>query len=250
MYDDKAIEEDQATNSYTPNKEQRIARRKVYERYNQIRSDGNRTNAEQDWEDGDQMFGQFVPTVIDSDDWRAHLTLPDAFATIQAHMQETIARNSRPYLRRVEDSDQGVETFQNSIMTYSMNRTNFDFQYFLAKYSAAIRGTAYMVESYRVDKRKIKDPTDVNTDGTLKYTEKEVTDFDDSYSEWVPNEFIFIDESATHIDDARDFIRRQVMNIDEFRRVYGFRKDCININVVKMGGETTTRSFFQCPQRS
>jgi hypothetical protein len=53
--------------------------------------------AEKDWEMADkeyQMdFGQ-----IDTTDWRSHLELPDAFAAIQAQMQETIERKARPYL--------------------------------------------------------------------------------------------------------------------------------------------------------
>lgn len=232
--------------AYTPGKEERKARRLVYERYQAMRSDQNRLDAEQDWEDGDKMFGQDVPAP-DSDDWRAHLILPDAFAGIQAQMQETIDRNSRPYLRRVEDSDKGIETFQNSILTYNLNRTDFDYQYFLAKYSAAIRGTAYLMEYYRVDKRKVQDPVSVNPDGTLKYQEKELTDFDDAYTEWVPNEFVFIDPAASHISNARDFIYREVMDIDEFKRVYGFRRDCMNVDIVRPGGETTTKSYFRMP---
>jgi hypothetical protein len=84
-----------------------------------MRSDGNRTDAEADWDLGDQMFGQTIPTP-DADDWRAHLVLPDAFSAVQAHMQETIDRNSRPYLRRVEDSDRDIETFQNAILTHNL----------------------------------------------------------------------------------------------------------------------------------
>lgn len=233
--------------AYNPGKEERKARRLVYERYHYMRNDGLRVDAEQDWEDGDEMFGQ-APSLSNTDDWRANLILPDAFAGIQAQMQETIERNSRPYLRRVEDSDKGIEAFQNAVLTYNLNKTDFDYQFFLAKYSAAIRGTAYLMEYYRVDKRKVQDPTSVNTDGTLQYTEKELTDFDDAYTEWVQNEFIFTDGDATHISNCKDMIHREVMDIDEFHRVYGFRSDCINVDIVKRGGETTTKSYFTMPQ--
>jgi hypothetical protein len=228
-------------------KPQRIARRRVYERFWFMRDDGNRTDAVADWELGDKMFGQDIPTP-DSDDWRSHLTLPDAFAGIQAHMQETIERNSRPYLRRVEDSDRGIETFQNSILTYNLNRTDFDYEYFKAKYSAAIRGTAYLMDYYRVDKRQIQDPTGVNADGTLSYTPKEVTDFDDDYTEWVPNEQVFIDPSAKSDDEQIDQIFREVVDVDEFKRRYAFRKDFINLDYVQRGGDTSVKSFFKFPE--
>lgn len=232
--------------AYKPNKADRVARRKVYERFFFMRDDGLRKDAEDNWEIGDKMFGQDIPTP-DADDWRAHLVLPDAFAGVQSHMQETIDRNSRPYLRRVEDSDRSIECFQNQIMTHNINRTGYDYQYFLAKYSASIRGTAYLWESYRVDKRTVKDPTDVNPDGTLKYTDKEIIDFDDTYTEWVPNEFIFIDAGAKHVSEAIDCIRREILDVDEFKRAYAFRKDFKNLDLVQRGGDLSTNSFFKFP---
>lgn len=241
-------QDQEANNLYKPGKEERKARRLVYERYyGSFRADQNRMDAETDWNDGDEMFGQTPSQVADTDDWRAHLILPDGFAGIQAQMQETIERNSRPYLRRIEDSDKGIETFQNAVLTYNLNRIDFDYQYFLAKYSAAIRGTSYLKEYYRVDKRKVQDPTGVNKDGTLQYSEKELVDFDDAYTEWVPNEMVFIDPDATHISNARDWIFREVIDVDEFKRAYMFRKDCMNINLVRRGGETTVQSFFKYP---
>ena len=237
----------QEARSWNPKKEERIARRRVYERYNFMKEDGNRKEAEEDWQLGDEMFGQYIPEP-DTDDWRAHLVLPDAFASIQSHMQETIDRNSRPYLRRTEDSDRGIEAFQNSILSYNLNCTSYDYQYFLAKYSAAIRGTAYLVERYRIDKRKIKDPTDINDDGTLKYVEKEITDYDDAYTEWVENEFIFWDPNSRDDESATDAIIREVIDVDEFKRIYSFKKDFKNLEYVQRGGETTTNSFFKMPQ--
>ncbi len=247
IYDDfptvDSLENDRA---YTPGKKERKIRYKVYTRFHFMRGNTDRINAEQDWEDADAMFGMDVPEP-DSRDWRAHLTLPDAFSAIQTQMQETIDRNSRPYLRRVEDSDKGIEKFQNAILTYNLNRTDFDYQYFLAKYTAASRGTSWLMDFYRVDKRKIQDPVDVNEDGTLKYEEKEVTDFDDDYTQWVPNEFIYVDGDAGDIDEAKDFIHREIIDVDEFHRVYSFRADCINVDLVKSGGDTSTKSFFRMP---
>lgn len=226
---------------YTPGKEERSVRRKVYERFYFMRDHPDRKLAEEDWERGEELFGQVIPTPED-DDWRAHLVLPDAFSAVQAHMQETIERNSRPYLRRIEDSDKGIETFQNAVMTYNLNRTNFDFQYFLAKYVAAIKGTAFLKDYYRVDKRTIKDPTSVNTDGTLIYTDKELTDFDDDFCEWIPTELIYVDPGAKDCDEWLDLVEREIVDIDEFRRKYGFRKDFMNLSLVHRGGETTVNS--------
>lgn len=236
----------ESTGTYNPGKSERNARYRVYTRFRYMEGNTDRVNAEQDWEDADAMAFMDIPAP-DPSDWRAHLVLPDAFAAIQSQMQETIERNSRPILRRVEDSDKGIEKFQNAILTYNLNRTDFDYQYFLAKYHAAIRGTSFLMDFYRVDKRNIQDPTDVNPDGTLKYVQKEVTDFDDDYTQWIPNEFIYIDGDADDIDNAKDMIHREIVDIDEFHRAWGFRKDAINVDLVHRGGDTSTKSYFRMP---
>lgn len=237
-------QEEEAHPAYHPNKRQRTVRRKVWERYRDMADNQWRKDAERDWDMADKQFRQWMPE-RDPDDWRADISLPDGFAAIQAQMQETIDRLSRPELNRVEDSDAARAAFANAILTYNMDRTNFDFQYFKAKYAAAIRGTAFLFDYYRVDKREVNDPTGINKDGTLKYEKKEITDFDDDYTEFVENEYIFVDETASHIDDARDMVRREVLHEDEFRRIYSMKPDFQNVDMVKCGDDTGVRSFFR-----
>jgi hypothetical protein len=244
-YDNQTLsDQGKVTNWQPKNKAERRARRLVYDRFNFLRSAPLRKEAEEDWDAAETMFRQYIPTP-DPDDWRAHLVLPDAFAAIQAQMQETIERKSRPYLKPVEHSDKPQATFKNAVISYNMDKTSFDYQRFLAKYNAAIKGTSFSVERYRVDKRKIQDLTGVNEDGTIKYTEKEIVDFDDTYTEWMPNEFIYIDDMAKDIDEARDMVERQLMDIDEFHRVYDFKPDFMNVDKVRQGGDTSTNSFFK-----
>lgn len=247
MVEQPADEEEKEEYDYKPNKKQREARARIWKRFNNMLADTIRTEQEEDWEAADKMFRMYVPEQ-DSDDWRANLTLPDGFAAIQAQMQETIERKSRPLLKRVQPDDIGAEQFANAIMKYSMDRTNFDFQYFLAKYSAAIRGTAFLMDYYRVDKRKIMDAADVNDDGTIKFKEKEVVDFDDDYTEWVPNEYIYVDPDARSIEDAKDCIYREVLDLNEFKRRYEFRPDFMNVDCVKPASETVNKAFFRMPQ--
>jgi len=247
---DTQLEPDSAdpkTDKYRPNKRQRLVRRKIYERYYDLRDDPLRQEAEEDWETADKEYNMYVPE-MDPDDWHANLKLPDAFSAIQTQMQETIERKARPKLIATEESDEPTADLANSVLTYNMNNTDFDQQYFLAKLSAAIRGTAFLMDYWRTDKRVVKDPTDVDEDGNLIYREKEIIDFDDDYTEWVPNEFIYVDEKAKHINEAVDFIRREVINIDEFYRIYGNKKGFFDTDKVVSGGETTTKSFFRLPK--
>lgn len=258
-------------NNYTPNKKEREVRRQTYIRYYQMRDNDWRSNAEQEWEMADKeyqlwssMDAEFVTTtqsqgqtftttfsntsIPDPDDTRSRLKLPDSFAAIQSHMQETVGRKSRPVLVGTESSDEPIEEFANSVFNYSMNNTGFDFQWYMSGIAAAIRGTSFLYDYYRVDKRWVNDVDDVDDQGNLTFKERQITDFDDDMTEWLPNEFCYIDEKARHIDNAIDAVRREIMNIREFQRVYGQKKDFINIENVHRGGETTTRSFFKLPK--
>lgn len=244
---DEQINGPQGFPVYRPTKKKRDIRRAVYKRYYWLQGEPLRTEAEADWEMADKEYNMYIPQ-IDPDDWRSHLELPDAFAAIQAQMQETIERKARPSLSATEESDEPTEELANAVMEYNMNNTDFDYQYFLAKLAAAIRGTSFLLTYWRTDRRVVKDPTGVDKNNEITYQDKEVIDFDDDYTEWVPNEFIYIDEKADHINKAVDMIRREIVNIDEFHRIYGKKPGFYDTQYVHAGGDTSTKSFFQLPR--
>lgn len=233
--------------NYRPNQHKNDIRRTAYQRYYWLRNEPLRSQAEKDWELGDKEYQMHIPE-IDPDDWRSHLELPDSFSAIQAQMQETIERKARPYLSATEESDEPTAELANSVMEYNMNNSDFDYQYFLAKLAASIRGTSFLMNYWRTDKRVVKDPQSVDKDGNIVYQEREVTDYDDDYTEWVPNEFIYIDEKAKHINEAVDMFYRQIINIDEFHRIYDSKPGFYDTQYVVKGGDTSTRSFFQLPR--
>ena len=259
--------------AYNPsNKQEREVRRQTYYRYYQMRDNDWRTEAEREWTMADKEYQLWMDetpftamtvqgssanyfnydftatSIADPDSTRSHLKLPDAFAAIQSHMQETIARKSRPTLTATNSSEEPVQEFANSIMNYNMNNTNFDYNYYMSGLAAAIRGTSFLYDYYRFEQRWVKDLDDVDKDGNYIYKERLITDFDDDYTEWLPNEFVYIDEKARTIDYADDGVRREILNIRDFQRIYGMKQDFINQNLVTRGGETTTRSFFKLPK--
>lgn len=259
--------------SYNPaNKKEREVRRQTYFRYYQMRDNDWRSEAEREWEMADKEYqlwmsdsidgtmtsqgttgNQFSYTyatqnIADPDETRSHIKLPDAFAAIQSHMQETISRKSRPTLTGTESSDEPIQEFANSVMNYNMNNTNFDYHWYMSGMGAAIRGTAVLRDYYRVDKRWVNDVDDVDDDGNLTFKKRQITDFDDDFTEWIPNEFAYFDEKARTIEYADDWVYREIINIRDFQRIYGSKKDFINQDLVTRGGETTTRSFFKLPK--
>lgn len=235
------------TTVYRPNKRKRAVRRQVYERYYWLRQDPLRAEAEADWEIADKEYNLWVEQK-DPDDWHADVHLPDAFAAIQTQAQETIERKSRPNLIPTEESDEPIREFGNDVLTYNMNNTGYDYEYYKAKLAASIRGTAFLMDYWRTDKRVVKDPDSLNDDGTIKYITREVIDFDDDYTEWVPNEYIIVDEKAKEDYEMVDFFRREIINIDECHRIYGSKPGFFDVEFVYAGGERGNRSYFQLPQ--
>lgn len=256
--------------SYKPGKRERNIRRQVYIRYYQMRDNDWRTEAERDWQHADREYRMFVPgfdlgpssadtdwlshpnridaSFYDANDKRSKIRLPDSFAAIQSHMTDALDRRSRPQVKGTEESDEPIEEFVNSVLTYNLDNSDFDYQWYLAGLAAAVRGTAFIYDYYRVDKRWIKDIDSVGEDGKLKYKEVERVDFDDDYAKWLPNEYCYVDEKCNHINDAVDAVRREILNIREFQRIYGQRKDCINVDNVQRGGDLSTRSYFKLPR--
>jgi hypothetical protein len=229
---------------YKPkNKKEREARRRIWDRFQTMRDDPIRKEEEMHWERADKAYQQWMPE-REEGDWRSHLTLPDSFAAVQSHMQETIDRRGRPILASVEASDLAREQFSNDIFKYSMDRTGFDYETFKAKNCAAIRGTAFVMERYRLEKRKVKDPTSVNADGEIEYTEKEIVDVDDTFTEFTENDTIYVDPAADHESKARDMIERSVMDWEEFQRAYKDRSDFMNVTKVSKAGTLDERAQF------
>jgi len=229
---------------YKPkNKAEREARRRVFERFEAMRDDQIRKEAEEQWERADKQFMQWQPE-REYGDWRSHITLPDAFGAVQSHMQETIDRRGRPYLEQVDASDYIRESFSNHIFNFSMDRTGFDLEQFKAKQAAAIRGTAWVAERYRLEKREVRDLDSIDDDGKMKYTKREIIDADDTYTEYVENDMLYWDPAATHESRARDAVEREVIDWDEFQRVYKMRPDFMNIDKVPKAGNITEKVLF------
>lgn len=234
---------------YKPNKHEREIRRLVYQRWQDMRQDSLRKEAEADWDSADKEYRMHIPE-IDPDDWRSHLELPDSFAAIQTSMQETIERKSRPTLIGTDgDGLDPREKFKNTVLDWNMTRTGFDMQYFYAKLCAAIRGTAWLKNYYRVEKRTVRDPVDVDEkSGELTYKEKEIIDFDDDYTEWIDNQWVFIDPGAKSIDEASDCFEREILPYSSFLFKYKDKPGFKNCEYVRAGGDIGRTTYFKTPE--
>ena len=129
---------------YKPNAKDRAIRRDVIDRFRRMRDDPIRREAQQDWDRGDKLYRLWRPE-RDEDDWRADIRLPDAFAAIQTHLQETVGMKIRPGIRPHEGSDTALAFWSNSIMTSNLDRTKYDLESVRAFLCSATKGTAFSI---------------------------------------------------------------------------------------------------------
>lgn len=233
--------------TYKPkNKREREIRKRIFDRFTEMRDDPIRKDAEKDWEHGDKMYRLWTPE-RDPDDWRADLRLPDGFAAIQTYLQETIDLKFRPTLAPLHSTDEPVEHLANSVFHYNMEQTKFDYETFSARRCASIRGTAFTRELYILHKREVKMPDDVDSDGKITYKEETMVDADDCYTQHWPNEDTFVDERSSHIDYARDCIFREVLDHDTFLHIYEDKPGFKNVSKVSPAHvlDNSNVSYFQ-----
>jgi len=205
--------------NYKPaGKDTRECRKRIWDRYTAMKDHPLRKEAEKRWDLGDKMYRMWAPE-RDPDDWRADIVLPDGFAAVQTHMQETVTLRPRPTLDPVESSDETLQYYVNHIYQYAMDKTDFDIETYKARNTSGIRGDAYTREEYRYEKRTIQDPVSVE-DGEIKYKEREVIDYDDVYTRWVDNFSAFMDETVDDPKYSKDCIFREVLSYDAFKDAY------------------------------
>ncbi len=228
--------------AYKPNKAARKLRSHIWDRFLRMRDDTLRKEAEMDWEQADKKMRMWRPE-RDPDDWRADIRLPDAFAAVQTHMQESIGMKIRPSLKPQEGSDTPLAFFGNGIMTYNMDRTGFDLETMRAMNCSASRGTAFTVEEYLYETRMVQDPVSV-VNGVLQYKQKELVDKDDTFTLHVANERIYIDEAADRIELAEDYIHEERMRLDTFKTKYGNSDVYFDIDKVIPAGSMSERTNY------
>jgi hypothetical protein len=250
-YQEEMSEKNSESSFYQPDDEEQEIATKVYERFKNMKDSAERHEAEEDWDYCDKEYEAYR-TPLDEDDPRANINKPIAFSIIETELQETIEHKSRPKAKPREFEDSAKTALVNDVLDYSFDAGNFDFQYFLAKQEALVRGTGFLMEYYREDRRTVYEPnfTKDKETGDIKedYKSKLVTDFDDCYAEYIPNDMVYVDPSGNHISKKRDMILRELSDIDEARLKYKYRRGFYNLENIPFGGaDTSTYTYYEPP---
>lgn len=210
-------------------------RRRIWDRYNEMKSDPLRQEAEKQWDLGDKMYRLWAPE-RDARDWRADIVLPDGFSAVQSHLQETVNLRPRPTIKGVEANDAPLEQFADAVFNFAMDNTEFDQETFKARTSAAVRGTAFTLEEYRYETRKVKMPSGFK-DGELTYEEKEIVDYDDVYTRHIDNYSAFFDPGAEDAKYGIDCATREVISFDTFQSLYKGKPGYQDVDQVLAAGD-------------
>ena len=248
--EEKKIEETKkAEGNYVPTDDEDIILQRVYHRYDRMRNADSRVEYEEDIDLADKEYNAYIAP-LDEDDYRSNINKPISFAIIETIMQETIERKPRPKTKPRSYSDETSALFTNDVLNFSMDVGNFDFQYVLAKKEALKRGTGFLFEYYRYDKRNVGELKLEKKDGEVEesYTLKEKIDYDDVYAEYEPGEHLYFDPAGNHITKCRDMVKREVQNIDEFYRIYNGKRGFINVDKVKGGGTVDWPTYYTPPE--
>lgn len=231
--------------AYKPSsKEDSAERRNVWDRYQAMKSDPLRREAERQWDLGEKMYRMWAPE-RDARDWRADIILPDGFSAVQSHMQETITTRPRPVIKGTEAVDAPLEQFASSVFNYALDTTEFDQETNKARNASAIRGTAFTLEEYRYETREVQDPVSFK-DGELEYEKKTIVDYDDVYTRYIENNSAFFDPGAEDQKYGIDCLYREVISHDTFKQLYSNKKAYKDTDsVVAAGNVPSNVGFFK-----
>lgn len=238
----KSVSGGSKTFTYTPSKIESPLRRKIWDRYNAMKDAPLRKEAEKQWDLGDKMYRMWAPS-RDARDWRADITLPDAFSAVQSHMQETINMRPRPVPKGMNSVDAPLENFIGSVYEAALDTTEFDQESFKARSASAIRGTAFTREEYRYETREVRMPHSFS-EGAITYKKKTIVDYDDIYTRFIDNYSAFFDEGAEDPKYGQDCIYREVIDIDTFKAMYEGKAGFKNIDQVVAAGDLPSNVGF------
>lgn len=219
-------------------------RSRIWDRYNEMKDDELRTEAQKQWNLGDKMYRLWTPA-RDARDWRADIALPDGFSAVQSHMQETINLRPRPVIKPTDSTDAPLERFASSVFNYAMDTTQFDQETYKARNASAIRGTAFTIEEYRYETREVQMPKSFE-EGELTYEKKTITDWDDVYTRFVENEQVYFDPGAEDAKYAIDCAREEIISYDVFKALYKDAPSTMDTDkVVAAGNVSKDAGFFK-----
>lgn len=245
---------------YNPKGEEYDTLRHVYNRYHDMKDyrGGNTSglgsagstmgpyNFEGNWDKWEKQWNSWRPPK-DTNDWKSNIYVPITTSVIEAELSEILEQDLRPFVVERGPKDTGKAKIINAILNATWDKGKCNLALLEIIKDALIFGTGIGQEYFWRQPRTIRD---VDKKGNI--TTKDVFEYDDCYLEPVRIYDFFIDEKARSFTgpyQARDCIRRYIMDYDDFRTFFNGDdwdpKD--RAKLVKPGGDTNYYEFFSPP---
>ena len=235
-------EKQQHNPNYTPQGEEKLARDWAYKRYNQMKDAPERQRMEKKW---DKYLAQWesLREEKDRDEWQSNHRVPLTTAIVETVLSEVIDQSPRPIIMPRGTEDAPKARVMSKIFDYTWETGDGDIAVYDILKDAFILGTGIGQEYYWREARKVYND---------KGKEETVYDFDDVYLEPVRLQDFYVDEKArgfTGPFQARDAVRRYVMDIDDFHSIFDNSSwDTFkNAKIVVPGGDVNQYEFFKPP---
>jgi len=231
--------------SYVPKDSEINEIRMVYERKTDMAD--SRSKFEKEWDDSYKAWDQFVPEKSE-DDWQSDIYIPITTSVIEAILSEIVNQDLMPWAipRGFEDVPKAV--IVNHALQWSWDIAKSDVALFDILKETFITGTGIGQEYFWHNERDILVPDKKN--GGWK-TQRAV-EYDDCYLEPVKLEDFYVDETGRSFDgpyQAKDCIRRYIMNYDDFRNFFQGKWDPFgNAKFVVPGGDVNYYEWYKPPE--
>lgn len=179
--------------------------------------EGRERQGDKMWDKWDQLY-RSEPTSEPPEDWMANVFVPFVMSVELAILAEITARRPRwKVLPRSQEDSKKAETIQ-AITDYTMDKGNWDDEFFKFTQEKIHYGTAVWKEVYREDRRVIREKVKLKN-GRRKFKTKDIREFQDVYGYHVPLRNFYLDDRVITegMRGAEDCLERKTMRIDLFR---------------------------------
>lgn len=231
--------------NYDPKGDEKKARDWVYRRKYAMEDNPKRKEAAANW-DKWMANWEMIRSPQGNDEWQSNHVVPITTAVVETVLAEVIDQSPRPLIlpRGTEDAPKAM--VMSHAFDYTWDIADGDLELYNVLKDAFILGTGIAQEYYWKEARKVTN---------AKGEEEMVYDYDDCYMESVRLWDFYVDETArgfTGPYQARDCIRRYIMDIDDFRTIFldsPIWDNLKNAKYVMPGGDTSYLEWFKPPNK-
>lgn len=240
---DKKDEVTRLAGKYNPEGAEKEARDWVYKRKYAMENSPSRREAEKNWDKWQSQWEQ-LRRPKDQDDWQSNHVVPLTTSIVETVLSEVIDQSPKPVIMPRSPEDAPKARVMQRIFEYTWEVSDGDLELYNVLKDAFILGTGIAQEFYWKESRMVTNE---------KGKEELVYDFDDCYMEAVRLQDFYVDEKARGFMgpyQARDCVRRYIMDIDDFRLYFqGETWDPLkNAKYVVPGGDVDYFEDWKPPQ--